>query len=194
MQEFLFYTKIGLQHVIDVTAYDHVLFLAALAIPFTFKTAKKIVLLATVFTITHCIALALSVYGIVVMDTYFIEIAILVSIILTAIFNLLYTRASSENQSMLLHFLVTAFFGAIHGFGFSNYFKMLMAEETNKLSPLFGFATGIEIAQIIIIALILAIAYDCQEIFEVKRKWFITIASILIIGITLPLLVDTVLS
>jgi len=65
MQDFWFYVKLGLDHVLDFSAYDHILFLSALAIPFTFKNWKKVLVLATIFTIAHCLSLMLSVYEIV---------------------------------------------------------------------------------------------------------------------------------
>ena len=51
MSEFWIYFQIGLKHVLDIHAYDHVLFLIALAIPFSFSDWKRIVLLVTLFTI-----------------------------------------------------------------------------------------------------------------------------------------------
>ena len=191
MEEFWFYIKLGLNHVLDFGAYDHILFLSALAIPFTFKSWKKVVVLATVFTIAHCLSLALSAYKAVTMDVGLIEFLIPVTILLTAIFDWLYARQGSDSGGIWLHLLATAFFGLIHGFGFSNYFKMLMAEEEEQLNPLLGFATGIEISQVFIILSILCLAYMVQSIFKIKQSVFITVTSIIIIGITIPMLVKT---
>ncbi len=191
MQDFWFYIKLGLNHVLDFAAYDHILFLAALALPFTFKSWKKVLLLATIFTIAHCFSLYLSVYGILVMDVSLVEFLIPVTIFGTALFNLNYLSASLVHKSIVLHVFATAFFGLIHGFGFSNYFNMLMAEEEDKLTPLLGFAAGIELAQVIIVLLVLAISFMFQSVLMVKSKPFLIIASILIILITIPMLIAT---
>ncbi len=191
MQDFLFYVKLGLQHVLDFGAYDHILFLTALAIPFTFKQWKPVLVLATVFTISHCVALGFSVYNILTMDVSLIEFLIPVTIVLTALFNLVYQKSDEGQKSILLHLIATAFFGLIHGFGFSNYFKMLMAGEEDKLKPLFGFATGIEISQVIIVLCVLGIAYVLQSILKVKQPLFVWGASILVILLTIPLLINT---
>lgn len=191
MQEFLFYIKLGLDHVLDFGAYDHILFLSALAVPFTFKNWKKVLILATVFTVAHCTSLALSVYEVVTMDVGLIEFLIPVTILLTALFNFAYVYKESLDVGLFLHILATAFFGLIHGFGFSNYFKMLMAEEEDKITPLLGFATGIELSQVTIILIVLAIAFVIVDLLKVKRSILIAIASILIIAITIPLLIDT---
>lgn len=191
MQEFLFYIKLGLDHVLDFGAYDHILFLSALAVPFTFKYWKRVLILATIFTIAHCTSLALSVYEVVTVDVGLIEFLIPVTILLTALFNFAYVYKEALDVGLFLHILATAFFGLIHGFGFSNYFKMLMAEEEDKITPLLGFATGIELSQVTVILVVLTIAYVVLNLLKVKRSVFIAAASILIIVITIPLLIAT---
>lgn len=191
MQDFYFYIKLGLNHVLDFAAYDHILFLIALALPFTFKNWKKVILLATIFTIAHCFSLFLSVYGILVMDVSLIEFLIPVTILGTAVFNLIYVKSAVENKSLGLHVFATAFFGLIHGFGFSNYFNMLMAEEEEKLTSLLGFATGIEISQVLIVLVVLGVSYLFLSSLKVKSQLFVTVASILIILITIPMLIGT---
>lgn len=191
MQEFLFYTKLGLEHVLDFSAYDHILFLAALALPFAFKNWKNVLLLATIFTVAHCTSLVLSVYEIVVFDVSFIEFLIPVTIFITAVFNIFYTNTIKKEQSILLHLIATAFFGLIHGFGFSNYFKMLLSGEEEKVSPLLGFALGIELSQLIIVITVLLIAIIMQDKLKVKQQNFVVVGSIIILLITLPMLINT---
>ncbi len=191
MENLWFYIKLGLTHVLDMRAYDHILFLTALTAPFTFKSWKKIVFLATIFTIAHCTSLALSAYGLVSMDVTLIEFLIPVTILATAAFNLVRPKKNSNNKNSWLYGLTTTFFGAIHGFGFSNYFNMLMAEEQEKLFPLFGFATGIEVAQGLIILCVLGLAYFLQSVLKVEKWIFTVILSVLTIGITIPLLIKT---
>nr|WP_116216828.1 HupE/UreJ family protein [Allomuricauda sp.] len=191
MQEFWFYIKLGLKHVLDFGAYDHILFLSALAIPFTFRHWKRVVILATIFTIAHCVSLALSVYEVATVDVGLIEFLIPVTILLTALFNFAYVFKEALDVGLFLHVLATAFFGLIHGFGFSNYFKMLMAEEEDKITPLLGFATGIELSQVTIILAILTLAFVVLDVLKVKRPIFIAVASILVIAITIPLLIAT---
>ncbi|SNY95187.1 HupE/UreJ family protein [Flagellimonas pacifica] len=191
MQDFIFYIKLGLNHVLDFGAYDHILFLSALAIPFTFANWKRVVVLATIFTVAHCTSLALSAFDVLTVNVGLIEFLIPVTILLTALFNFVYVKKEIKNVGMTLHVLATTFFGLIHGFGFSNYFKMLMAEEEDKVVPLLGFATGIELSQVAIILVILGVAFLVLDVFKVKRAIFIALASILVICITIPLLIAT---
>ncbi|WP_437370018.1 HupE/UreJ family protein [Maribacter litoralis] len=191
MQEFWFYIELGLQHVLDINAYDHILFLTALALPFTFKSWKNVLLLATVFTITHCLALVFSVYEIMVIDATWIEFLIPVTILATALFNIIDLKLQKENRTIWFHVLATGFFGLVHGFGFSNYFKMMVMGEEEKLAPLLGFAGGIELSQVVIVLLVLILAYIIQTLLMVKQRIFIIVGSIVVILITIPLLYET---
>lgn len=190
MQDFWFYTELGLKHVLDINAYDHILFLSALVIPFTFKNWVNVLWLATVFTITHCLSLALSAFEIFTVDVSLIEFLIPVSILLTALYNILRLRTRLQDN-MVWHMVATAFFGLVHGFGFSNYFKMLMAESDEKVSPLIGFALGIELSQVVIVLFVLFLTYLFQSVFKIKRSLFVTVASTIVLLVTIPLLYNT---
>jgi hypothetical protein len=191
LENFWFYIQLGLHHVLNLGAYDHLLFLSALAIPFTFKSWRKVLLLATVFTIAHCSSLFLAVYDVVAMNIGLVEFLIPVTIVLTALFNLNYLKAKQADSSLLWQVLATSFFGLIHGFGFSNYFKMLVAGEGEKVTPLLGFAAGIEISQVLIVLSILILTFLFLSVLKVKRDIFVKLASYLIILITIPLLFAT---
>ncbi|MBT8282327.1 MAG: HupE/UreJ family protein [Muriicola sp.] len=191
MENFWFYTKLGLEHVLDLAAYDHILFLMALVIPFSLRMWKKILTLVTVFTITHCVSLALSVYKVVEIDVAWIEFLIPVTILLTAIFNLCDSLKEGSALSFQLQAVATGFFGLIHGFGFSNYFKMLMAGEDEKLNPLLGFAAGIEISQIVVITAVLAVAAILEMGLKLPRKYFVNGTTSIVILITIPMIIDT---
>lgn len=191
MQDFWFYIKLGFGHVLDLGAYDHILFLVALTIPFTFKSWKQVLVLATIFTVAHCISLALSVYDVVSVDVGLIEFLIPVTIALTALLNIFRIFKKGKTTGIYFQGLATAFFGLIHGFGFSNYFNMLMAEESEKITPLLGFATGIELSQVAIVMLVLTVAYIFRELLHIKKKIFIGAVSILILLVTIPMLIET---
>jgi len=191
MYDFWFYCKLGINHVLDWGAYDHVLFLSALTAPFTFKYWKKVVVLATLFTIAHCLSLIFSAYDIINVDVELVEFLIPVTILLTAFFNIVQVfMVQGKNKAYLLEF-ATTFFGIIHGFGFSNYFNMLVSEEEEKIGPLLGFASGIEISQIIIIFSILTLAFIMQNKFGMKRSVFTVLISSAIVLLTIPMLINS---
>ena len=139
MGDFWFYIELGLGHVLDLSAYDHILFLTALAIPFTFRLWKRILALVTIFTVAHCFSLTLSVYDLLQLDEGLIEFLIPITILITALFNVKDALKRISNLNFLIQISATAFFGLIHGLGFSNYFKMLIAGQERKGDTAIGF-------------------------------------------------------
>jgi hypothetical protein len=189
MSDFWFYTKLGFFHVLDPAGYDHVLFLTALALPFSFLQWKKVFWLATLFTLAHCFSLALAAYGMVEVDSDLVETLIPVTILVTALFNMYVEgKGSSLRHAFSLDLGATAFFGLIHGFGFSNYFRMLMSGEEEKTGPLFGFAAGIEGAQLLVLLAVLSVTFGVLELAKVHRKYYIWGVSLLIVAISLKLI------
>ncbi len=191
MEDFLFYVELGLGHVLDFNAYDHILFLTALAIPFTFRLWKQILTLVTIFTVAHCLSLAFSVYELIEVNVAWIEFLIPITILVTALFNVKQLVKKNTALNFKLQSAATAFFGLIHGFGFSNYFKMLMAGEDRKLNPLLGFATGIELSQIVIIIGVLFLAFLLVERLRLSKRYFVLGTSTMVILITLPMIYTT---
>ena len=191
MGDFGFYLKLGLEHVLDMKAYDHILFLAALAIPFTFALWKRILALVTIFTIAHCLSLGLAVFNIVELNPQLIEFLIPITIFVTAGFNVKDVFQGNGHRNLMVQSSATAFFGLIHGLGFSNYFKMLMAGEDEKIVPLLGFATGIEISQVVVIMGVLIVAILVQSGLKVKQPHFILATSLGIVAITIPMIYAT---
>lgn len=126
MSEFWIYFNIGLKHVLDINAYDHVLFLLALTVPYTFKDWKRVLILVTLFTVGHTLSLMLSVYEVVYIKESLVEFLIPITILITALFHLFTAGKSSKKESITFVAFVTLFFGIIHGLGFSNYFKAIL--------------------------------------------------------------------
>jgi len=192
MDNFIFFLKQGLFHVLDWNAYDHILFLIALAVVYDFKNWKKVLWLITLFTIGHTLTLVLAAYKIVAVNSDWIEFLIPATIIITALFNVFYARNTTKQTKTNTNLFFALFFGLIHGLGFSGYFKMLIGSSNSKLIPLLEFALGIEIAQIIIVLVILILGFIFQTIFRFsKRDWILIISSI-VIGVALPMIKNAV--
>lgn len=191
MSEFWVYFQIGLHHVLDIQAYDHVLFLMALVIPFTFKDWQRILLSVTIFTIGHTAALVLSVYHIVVVKANLVEFLIPITILLTAIYNLITVGKSTKKDRINWVFMITLFFGVIHGLGFSNYFNTLLGgTSSSKLLPLLEFALGIEVAQMAVVIAVLVVAYLVQSVFKFSRRDWILVGSAFVIGVVMPMIIE----
>jgi len=194
MSDFWLYFTIGLRHVLDINGYDHILFLIALTLPYAFNDWRKVLLLVSIFTVGHTLSLLLSVYGIVNLEADVIEFLIPVTILSTAIYNIVKARKKSsrkEKGGMNFIAVTTLFFGLIHGLGFSNYFKIMLDKSSDKkLAPLLEFALGIEAAQLIIVLAVLILSYVLQEFFRIAKRDWILIMSAFIAGVVVPMIIQ----
>jgi hypothetical protein len=191
MLDFWIYYQIGLRHIWSIHAFDHLLFLTALTIPFTFKDWKKVLLLVSLFTIGHTVSLVLAVFGVVRIKTVFIEFFILITILITALFSIFSSGKSSKNDNLNLIGFITLFFGIIHGFGFSTYFNIINNSATKeKLLLLSEFALGIESAQLIVVLIVLICSYLAQTVFRFSKRDFILVISSFIIGVVVPMIIQ----
>tara|TARA_A200000113_G_C8737405_1_gene313610 strand:+ start:80 stop:658 length:579 start_codon:yes stop_codon:yes gene_type:complete len=190
MEDFILYFKMGLNHVLDFAAYDHILFLIVLAIVFTYFEIKKLIWLVTLFTLGHSVTLALSAYQVLNISIELIEFLIPLTIFITGFVNIINSNKSSEKNNTNLIFALL--FGLIHGLGFSNYFRMMIGQEENKLYPLIEFALGIEVAQIIIVLGILILGSIFQNLFKIDKRDWILVGSSIVIGFAIQMMTDRV--
>jgi hypothetical protein len=184
---FEMYLKLGFDHILDLQAYDHILFVLTLNAVYSVKEWKKVLILVTAFTIGHSLTLALSVLKIVTIPVDLIETLIPITIILTALYNLFYREKESSSSRIL--YGLALFFGLIHGLGFSNYLNALLGSEESILIPLLGFNIGVEFGQLIVVAIGLLLSYILLEVVGLKAKYWNNFISILAIIVSIYLLV-----
>lgn len=192
MSEFLIFFEKGLRHILDLSAYDHILFLIALTIPYAFKDWKRLLLLVTIFTIGHTVALLLSVFGVVIIKVNLVEFLIPITILIIAFFNLFTAGKSSKQESISVIGFVTLFFGIIHGLSFAGYFKTLVGgSPQSKLLPLSEFSLGIEASQIIVVFIVLILSYIVQTFFRFSKRDWTLVMSAFVIGVVLPMIISS---
>ena len=194
MSQFWLYFRLGLEHVLDWNAYDHILFLIVLVAAYSFHSWKRVLWLVSIFTLGHTLSLFLSVYEIVLVDSSWIEFLIPVTILITAIFNMINAKKKESKNNISVLYLTTAFFGIIHGLGFSTYFKMIASGTESVFLPLLEFALGIETAQVIVVLCVMILGFILQNMLRIKRRDWILVVSAIVIGIILPILKENYLA
>lgn len=179
MNQFELYFKLGLHHIADLSAYDHILFIITLCTIYTFRHFKNLIVLITAFTIGHSFTLALAAYKIVVIEPNLIEFLIPISILLTAVYNLFRLNNLNQMKNLNLNYFLALIFGLIHGLGFSNYFLNLLGKEADIVMPLFSFNIGLEIGQLIILLVYMFFLTLAQNVLNIKqRDWVIFLSGI----------------
>lgn len=178
MHPFEFYLKLGFEHIADMAAYDHILFLVALCAVYRIEQWRKILILVTAFTIGHSVTLVLVSLEIFSIPSRIIKFLIPLTIFLTALHNVLGTDKDEKTLKMKRNYAMALFFGLIHGMDFSNYFKALIMDPSDIVIPLLGFNIGIELGQLLIVLVIVAIAFLFLNVLRVKhREWNLFISG-----------------
>lgn len=181
MQDLGFYFKLGWEHIIARDAIDHLLFVLALSAIYLVGNWKQVLILVTAFTIGHSLTLALSVYNLVTVKTEWVEFLIPCTIVITAVFNLI--EKDYQPKSLKLNYFFALFFGLIHGLGFANYIRFMLAKNQSVGWSLFGFNIGLEAGQIVVVAGILLLSYLLVNTAGLKRKWWVWVISVAALGI-----------
>ncbi len=179
MSEFSLYFKLGLEHILSFSSWDHLLFLMSLIIVFDLKEYKKILGVISLFALAHTLSLFFAAQQIIKVNEDLVENLILYTILITALTNILFKKGEWLTK---LHYFFAFFFGLIHGLGFARDFKMLVAGSNRIIAPLLEFTLGIETGQIIASAVILLLSYLLIQIFKINKSVYVKIISAFIAG------------
>ena len=184
------YLELGIKHILDLNAYDHLLFIVALIAPYTIRNWKKLIILATAFTIGHTITLILSTLEVVSFPTKWIEFFIPCTILVTALYNLYFSSSHLKNRFV---YWIAAFFGLIHGMGFSNFLRasVMPGEEDSLIIQLLAFNIGIELAQIIIIFILIILIYLLHLVIGINHRPISRVFSGIAIIFSMYLMIQT---
>ena len=191
MDNFWFYVKYGVNHVIDINGYDHVLFLILLAVPYLFNNWKRVLILVSMFTLGHTLSLVLAAYNVVQINGELVEFLIPITILVAALYNVFTAGKKTHHEKTGILFFSALFFGLIHGLGFAREFRILVDDDDNKLVTLVEFALGIEVAQIIIVFTVLFLGFLGQTIFRFSRRDWVMVISAIVVGLVLPILLQS---
>lgn len=191
LDEFWFNVKYGMLHVLDINAYDHVLFLIVLTIPYAFKDWKRVLLLVSVFTLGHTLSLILAAFNVVKVNASIVEFLIPITILIVAVFNVFTAGKGAQKEKVGVLFFSTLFFGLVHGLGFAREFQIMVGASDNKWLTLLEFALGIELAQIIVVIVVLILGYIMQTVFRFSKRDWIMVVSAIVIGLVIPMILNS---
>jgi HupE / UreJ protein len=156
----------GVRHILE--GYDHLAFVSLLLLPIVLGRGREpyasarciageILRVVTAFTVAHSLTLALAASGYVPIPTRLVELAIAASVLLAALLNLVPNAPRIGGK--------LAFgFGLVHGFGFANALGDLTGGDTALLASLAGFNVGVELGQLAVVALVLALTTIAKRV------------------------------
>ncbi len=191
------YFPTGLEHILDIQGYDHILFVIALTVMYKTREWRRVLILITAFTIGHSITLALSVLDVLSIPSEIIEFLIPVTIFLTALLNIFRAFGKKDNVSpsaraARISYLTALVFGFVHGMGFSNYLKAILGKEACILGPLLTFNLGLEAGQIVIVILMMLLSFLVVGLMKLPHKAWKIGCSLLVGLVSIYLMKGTI--
>ena len=180
MSIFSLYFNLGTHHILNFDAYDHILFITTLLAVYKLKQWRKVVVLITAFTIGHATTLVLFTLGVFSIQPRFVEFFIAVTIIITAIPNILVPLQDKLNKNLYYSkYLISALFGMVHGMGFSSYLKAMFDGSRNMVTALFAFNLGIETGQFVVVSALFLFSWIVLNYLNIKQViWNYILSSI----------------
>lgn len=175
MNDFILFFEEGWKHIISLDALDHILFIVALGAVYNIRYWKQVLILVTAFTIGHSVTLALSTYDIIRFNTAWVEFLIPCTIAATALFNLLH----KQHHKFGFNYFIALFFGLIHGMGFANTIRFMLASDQEITVPLLSFNLGLEAGQILVVFILLVLQYIIAGKNSTYQKVWINVLSII---------------
>ena len=157
------YLRLGVEHLLF--GFDHILFVVGLT--FLVRRPLQLVQVVTAFTAAHSITLALSTLGVVTLPQRPVEAVIALSILFLAVELARGTSGAAsarEQRSALARspWAIAFGFGLLHGFGFAGALADIGLPEQARAMALLLFNVGVEIGQLAVVGLLLALLYGLR--------------------------------
>jgi hydrogenase/urease accessory protein HupE len=154
------YLMHGIEHILF--GYDHLLFVLALIL--IVRSIRMLLLTVTAFTAAHSITLSLATLGVVHVAGPPVEATIALSILLLAC-EILRSEKGQPSLTARWPWVVAFTFGLLHGFGFASALTEIGLPQGDIPLALFAFNIGVEIGQLIFIAVVFVIL-SCAKLIK----------------------------
>ena len=161
------YLLLGVEHILS--GFDHLLFVLALLI--LVKGSRRILITVTSFTLAHSLTLAAATLGLVRVSGPPVEAIIALSIVFVAA-EIVHSQKGKPGLTEKYPWVVAFTFGLLHGFGFAGALTELGLPQKSIPVALLLFNVGVEIGQLVFIAVILVLAFLGRQIGRrVEVQW-----------------------
>jgi hypothetical protein len=188
MSNFMFYFRLGWDHIISANALDHLYFISVLAVVYQFREWKQVLILVTAFTIGHALTLFLSAMDLFRLPDQTVEFAIPCTIMLSAILN--FRKGAKSGHADRIQYATALFFGLVHGMGYANTIRFMLSSDQQVVWSLLSFNVGLEIGQIFVVLLMLSIGLLVSVTTALTRREWVLIYSSFILGLALQIAIE----
>ncbi len=171
------YTLLGIEHILE--GIDHLLFVLALL--FIVRDKWMLIKTVTAFTLAHSITLGLATLGIVEVSPRPVEAIIALSIAFLAM-EIIHARNGRYGLAYRAPWVVAFGFGLLHGFGFAGALSEIGLPESEIPIALLFFNIGVEIGQLLFIAVMLLTIYQLVKAIPINQYARVRVLPVYLIG------------
>jgi hydrogenase/urease accessory protein HupE len=166
------FVPVGIHHIF--IGPDHLIFLVGLLL--FGGSIRRLLFIVTGFTVSHSLALSLSVLGVVAPPERLVESIIALSIIYVGVDNLM----SRDGRDMRV--LIAILFGFIHGFGFASVLREMGLPRESLGWSLFSFNLGVEVGQLVVVSVMALTLKILREQSQLAARRFAYAGSVVVIS------------
>jgi len=153
------YLSLGVHHIL--LGADHLLFVLALLL--VVREWRRLALTVTAFTVGHTLTLAGATLGALSLPGPPVEAAIALSIAFAAA-EALRARRGEPSLTAKVPWAVALSFGLLHGLGFAGALREVGLPEGAVLPALLFFNLGVELSQLLFVAVVLGLAWGLRRL------------------------------
>ncbi|MEM1337587.1 MAG: HupE/UreJ family protein [Bacteroidota bacterium] len=184
------YIQLGIDHILDPEGLDHLYFIISFCLLYTLRDLRRIVGLVTAFTVGHSLTLALAALDRIAIAPNVIELLIPITILISCLLNywtILRKNDYRKTKGYAMYGIIL-FFGLIHGLGFSNFLSAMLFDGEHIVPPLLGFNLGIEVAQLLIV-FVLLLGLSLSDRLLGRKKAVRIVLNTIVIALVLRMLI-----
>lgn len=189
MEQFAEFFALGFEHILAVSGYDHLLFLAVIICMYLPTQWRPLLVLITAFTLGHMATLVAVSIAREVLFTAWIEFLIPTTVVIAALMNMLTLNLSVKQTagSYRRRYVLAAVFGLVHGLGFANTLISFSSDSSSWVVQLLGFNLGLELGQVLAVVVLVAFGWAMQRWFNLSRRTWVVLVSVLAGALALQL-------
>ncbi|MFM1884579.1 MAG: hypothetical protein RL168_763 [Bacteroidota bacterium] len=146
---FSLYLELGFYHIVDLHAWDHLLFIVALMAPIPLKSWKPWLAALSAFTLTHTLAMAIQALASIPLAKTWVEWGVLATLWVTA-GRVVWLKGVHQPRAKL--WILAGLFGLIHGAAFWSDFAVMVPQDAFTWELWLGFTAGVEGGQLAVVA------------------------------------------
>jgi hypothetical protein len=109
---------------------------------------------------------------------------------MTALVNMF--QKNFERKGLSVQYYFALFFGLVHGLGYANAIRFVLADDQSLGWSLFAFNMGLEIGQIIVVLSVLFISEAILRNTRFSRRYWVVIISSIILHLSLNMMIDRI--